>query len=86
MNFIEFDDKRYWDIRENVPIKVFYLFKNQSLNLERQLPSSSIYREDRILLEKGDILQAQVSKEKLENIQRGDRKLREKYSKQSQNH
>jgi len=51
--------------------------------LEKQLPSSSIYREDRVLLEKGDIEKAQLVKEKLENIQRGDRKLREKFSKQS---
>jgi len=53
------------------------------LDLEKQLPSSSLYREDRILLEKGDIVQSQNSKEKLENIQRGDRKLREKFTKQS---
>jgi hypothetical protein len=59
------------------------LYKNKILSLERQLPSSSLYREDRILLEKGDIEQAQVLKEKLEVIQRGDRKLREKFSKQN---
>lgn len=51
--------------------------------MEKQLPSSSLYREDRVLLEKGLIEQAQTAKEKLENIQRGDRKLREKYGKQN---
>jgi len=49
--------------------------------LEKQLPSSSLYREDRVKLEKGLKEEAQLSKEKLENIQRGDRKLREKFSK-----
>ena len=48
---------------------------------DKQLPSSSIYREDRIKLEKGLMEEAQISKEILENIQRGDRKLREKFSK-----
>lgn len=51
------------------------------MHLEKQLPSSSLYREDRINLEKGLKEEAQLSKEKLENIQRGDRKLREKFSK-----
>lgn len=50
------------------------------MDLDRQLPSSSLYREDRILLEKKEIEQAQLAKEKLENIQRADRKLREKFS------
>ncbi len=49
--------------------------------MDNQIPSSSLYREDRILLERNEIKQAQILKEKLENIQRADRKLREKYSK-----
>ena len=49
------------------------------LNFEKQIPSSSNYREDRILLEKGLKVEAQSAKEKLENIQRYDRKLREKF-------
>ena len=36
-------------------------------------------REDRILLELEKYPEAQVAKEKIENIQRNDRKLREKY-------
>jgi hypothetical protein len=46
----------------------------------KQLPSSSLYREDRVKLENGQKEIAQLCKEKLENIQRGDRKLREKFS------
>jgi hypothetical protein len=81
LNYLEIDGLRFWDIRENVPIKVKLIkIKFKQLSLERQLPSSSIYREDRILLEKGLIDQAQIAKEKLENIQRSDRKFREKLS------
>lgn len=71
MSHINFDDIRYWDIRENFPIKFIELDKN--------LPSSSLYREDRILLEKEILVEAQDVKEKIENQQRADRKLREKY-------
>lgn len=53
------------------------------MNFDKQIPSSSNFREDRILLEKGLMDAAQVAKEKLENIQRHDRKLREKYSKKN---
>jgi hypothetical protein len=45
------------------------------------LPSSSLYREDRRLLEKNLVDEAQDMKEKIENIQRNDRKLREKWQK-----
>jgi hypothetical protein len=40
-----------------------------------------LYREDRVLLEKRMLKEAQEAKEKLENIQRNDRKLREKFGK-----
>ncbi len=68
---IDFDKKRYWDIRENYPIAF--------IELENNLPSSSIYREDRILLEEEKLEEAQIGKEKIENIQRNDRKQRTKY-------
>jgi len=73
LSFVEFNGTRYWDIRENIKIK----------NIEHngQLPSSSTYREDRILLEQRKMEQAQQAKEKLEDLQRGDRKLREKFNK-----
>jgi hypothetical protein len=53
----------------------------QHFESERQLKSSSIIREDRILLEQGNRESAQLAKEKLEELQRYDRKLREKYHK-----
>lgn len=42
MQYIEFDDIRYWDIRENIETK--------AIEYSQQLPSSSVYRSDRILL------------------------------------
>ena len=68
LNFIEFDQERYWDIRENVDIRCYPV---------PQLPSSSVFREDRVFLQEKKMDEAQVAKEKLENIQRNDRKLRE---------
>ena len=73
MSNIDFDGKRYWDIRQNFNIKL--------IEFEKNLPSSSIYREDRILLEENKINEGQIAKENLENIQRADRKLREKFNK-----
>lgn len=71
MSHIEFDDKRYWDIRENFPITF--------IEVNKHTPSSSIVREDRILLDKDKVENAQTAKEAIENLQRKDRKLREKY-------
>ncbi len=76
LGFIEFDNVRYWDIRENV-----YLKHYENPN---QIPSSSLFREDRIFLEKQIIEKGQMHKDRLENIQRSDRKLREAYMKQLQ--
>jgi len=73
LSFIEFNGIRYWDIRENVKIK--------SMEVHQQIPSSSSLREDRILLEQKKLEQAQAAKEKLEELQRYDRKLREKFNK-----
>lgn len=73
LSYIEFDGERYWDIRENFPISL--------IELEKNLPSSSLYREDRKLLEINQVEEAQISKDKIENIQRSDRKLRENYPK-----
>ena len=73
MSNIDFDGKRYWDIRQNFNIKL--------IEFEKNLPSSSIHREDRILLEENKINDGQIAKENLENIQRADRKLREKFNK-----
>ena len=70
---LDFDGERYWDIRENYPIEL--------IELDNGLPSSSIYRQDRISLEENKLKEAQENKEKLELQQRGDKKLRDKYHK-----
>jgi len=72
LSFVEFNNIRYWDIRENIEIKSF--------EGEKQLKSSSIYREDRILLGENKVDEAQKAKDKIEDVQRYDRKLREKCS------
>jgi hypothetical protein len=64
---------RYWDIRENINVNAF--------DIARQPLSSSIFRQDRLCLEVGKIEEGQKEKERLENIQRTDRKLRENYMK-----
>ena len=51
------------------------------MDITDQPPSSSLFREDRILLEQGKVEEGQVEKEKLEAIQRADRKLRENVKK-----
>jgi len=70
--FVEFNNIRYWDIRENIEIKSF--------EVEKQLKSSSVYREDRILLGENKVEQAQKMKDQIEDAQRSDRKLRQKYN------
>jgi len=71
LSHIEFDEIRYWDIRDNYPISI--------IEKEKNLPSSSILREDRLLLSENLIKEAQAAKEKLEILQRNDRKLRKEY-------
>lgn len=73
MSNIDFDETRYWDIRENFPITY--------IELDKGTPSSSKYRDDRVFLEQEKLEEAQAAKEKIENIQRNDRKLREKFKK-----
>ena len=45
------------------------------------LESDAFYRKDLLLRMKEEMDEAQVAKEELENLQRSDRKLREKYGK-----
>lgn len=73
MSHIDFDNTRYWDIRNNFPIKI--------IETSNQLQSSALYRKDRKYLENGNLLEAQLEKEKLEKIQRNDRHLRESNNK-----
>lgn len=72
LEYIEFDGVRYWDIRRNIDIEGF--------PVKNQLKSSSIYRPDSLCLYERKLDQAQEEKDKLENLQRKDRKLREKYN------
>lgn len=46
LSFIEFNNIRYWDIRENVP--------NRLIEIDRQLKSSSNYRKDAYYLAQGN--------------------------------
>jgi hypothetical protein len=73
LSFIEFDGKRYWDLREDNSLEAF--------EIRRQPRSSSLFREDRLCHEAGKLEQGQVEKERLEHQQRHDRKLREHYNK-----
>lgn len=68
---ITFDDVRYWDIRQNMDIEAY--------PVKKQLLSSSIYREDSLLLYEKKLDEAQQAKDRLENLQRHDRKQRAKY-------
>jgi hypothetical protein len=68
LSFIDFDNVRYWDIRESTLVNM--------LNINNQLKSSSIYRDDRNYLKDGNLREAQIAKEKLEEAQRNDAKLR----------
>lgn len=64
---------RYWDIRENKYIK--------SYDVPNPSKSSSLLREDRVALAQANLVEAQKEKERLENLQRHDRKIRENYNK-----
>ena len=72
MGFIDFDGVRYWDIRERQSIHFPISAKGQL-----SLPSDSTKRKDGMMLAAGNVQQAQVFKEELENLQRHERKLRE---------
>ena len=68
LSHIDFDGKRYWDIRRNIDIEE-YPIKNQ-------IKSSSIYRKDSYFLFQRKMDEAQDAKTELEEIQRRDRRLR----------
>ena len=70
LTHIDFDGKRYWDIRKDIDIEAY--------PVKKQLQSSSIYREDSNLLYERKMDEAQEAKETLENLQRHDRKMRAK--------
>ena len=53
---------------------------HEMIHYEYPLNSNSNYREDLIYRKKNDLARSQAEKERLEVLQRGDRKLREKYN------
>ena len=59
-------------MRKNIDIEAF--------PVKDQIKSSSIYREDSNFLYEKKLEEAQEAKDKLENLQRHDRKLRAKYN------
>ena len=72
-NFINFEDKTYWEQGK-------FEF-NKIEKQEYTLPSDSIYRPDILLMKNGKLDLAQQAKINLEEIQRNDKKLREKFRK-----
>ena len=70
IGYMDFDGVRYWDVRHIKPSAIKY---------GPNLPSDSENRKDLILLRQGHLEEAQMAKEEIENLQRLDRKFREKY-------
>ena len=71
--YVDFGGVKYWE---------FGKCEAYELEYERNpLPSDSIYREDLIAWKSEDVQKSQIVKEKMENIQRLDRKLRDKSQK-----
>jgi hypothetical protein len=64
---------KYWD-REEFPLANYY-------NSPYILPSDSTFRVDLNYFNKNDEVEAQTWKERMEDIQRNDRKLRENFEK-----
>lgn len=75
---IEFDGKKYWDIRFVEPVLHIHTLD--------PLPSDQRFREDLIYLARKDLALAQEHKVRLEVIQRRDRKLRNDYKENQKNH
>ncbi len=71
--FLEFDNRKYWEFEDYVAYQ---------LEKERDpIPSDSNFREDVIIWKNRDVDAGQSAKERLENLQRADKKLREKFGK-----
>ena len=70
-SYISFDNEVYWTRNNNDLLSLYFM--------EYTLPSDSTFREDVKLFKEGKEKEAQTIKENYEQIQRDDRKLREKY-------
>lgn len=71
MGHMDFDDERYWDLRESP------FFKLNNKPKDESLLSDTRWREDLSNLANGEVETAQEFKHQLEEAQRHDRKLRE---------
>ena len=80
MGYLDFDDVRYWDAREKD--QVFVPIAGEEPDC---LPSSSSLRTDGRFFISKSMEEAQVEKERLENLQRHDRSLREAVEKRRAN-
>lgn len=74
MGYLDFDKVRYWDMRDVENLHRQPLAEDIDPN---SLPSDATRRTDRIFLAERPVEEAQEEKERLENLQRHDRKLRE---------
>ena len=70
--FLSYDNEKYWE-KGDFPLSKY--FRDGYI-----LPSDSTFREDLNYFILNDEVNAQTSKEKMEDLQRHDRKLREKYN------
>ena len=70
LEYVRFGDRNYWTI-DLQPTNMWE--SNQEV-----LPSDSIFRDDLRLLQMHSPIQAQIAKDRLENLQRCDKSLREK--------
>lgn len=81
MGYIDFDGVRYWDVRQQVNYPPFDLPKTETAlpggKTRLVLPSDTTYRSDSLTLADGDVGEAQLRKNELEEAQRHDRRLRE---------
>ena len=73
MGYVDFDGVRFWDGRRMQNFEILPVDPRNQMTLT----SDSRKRIDSVALKAGDVDTAQENKDKLENWQRADRKLRE---------
>lgn len=73
LEYLKIGDKMYWTTAEYQPYKLQYF--------DNPLPSDSNFRLDVLYLREGNEGKAQELKDKIEEVQRHDKKLRDKYKK-----
>jgi len=73
MGYFDIDGVRYWDIRDK---DQHFTPVDMKQDLPERAPSDAIFRADAIALRDQPIEEAQTEKERLEVLQRHDRKLR----------